>query len=195
MGDINTYKKTHMPKPLTEDSTGKPKQGIYVPKNPDKVVGGQVITRSSWEAKFARWCDDNPAVLEWGCEVCAIQYRNPGAVNLDACRQAGTSPLDPLNWPVHDYYPDFYVSIRSDEDEDGTDIKKILIEIKPKCQTERPIPPPVGAKLQEQKKFVNASKTYLTNVKKWEAATKWAAEHNMEFKVFTEVTLEKMGIL
>lgn len=197
MGNIETYKKTHRPKPLKEDAAakGKPHQGVFIPKHPEKVVGGEIITRSSWEMSFARWCDDNPSVIEWGCEVCAIQYRNPGAVNLDACRQSGASPLDPLNWPVHEYYPDFYVALRDDEDEDGTKVQKLLIEIKPHYQTERPIPPPPGAKLQEQKKFNEAAKTYLQNIKKWEAAIAWAKNHGMEFKVFTENTLQKMGII
>lgn len=194
MGDISTYKKTHAPQ-VNEEKSGKPKQGIYIPKHPEKVIGGEIITRSSWEMAFARWCDDNPAVIEWGSEACAIQYRNPGAVNLDACRQAGTSPLEPLNWPVHEYYPDFYIALRDDDDMDGTKVKKLLIEIKPLHQTERPIPPPVGAKLQEQKRFNDAAKTYLTNIKKWEAAIAWAKEHDMEFKVFTEVTLKKMAII
>ena len=197
MGNVETYKKTHRPKPLTEDkqSTGKPVSKIYIPKHPEKVIGGDIITRSSWEMSFARWCDDNPAVIEWGSEPCSIQYRNPGAVNLDACRESNVSPLDPLNWPVHDYYPDFYVMIRDDDDEDGTKVKRILIEIKPYYQTQRPVPPPPGAKLQEQKRFNEAVKTYLQNVKKWEAAIKWANEHNMLFEVFTENTLQKMGII
>jgi hypothetical protein len=197
MGNVETYKKTHRPKPLKEDAAakGKPHQGVFIPKHPEKVVGGEIITRSSWEMSFARWCDDNPSVIEWGCEVCAIQYRNPGAVNLDACRQSGASPLDPLNWPVHEYYPDFYVALRDEEDEDGTKVQKLLIEIKPHYQTERPVPPPPGAKLQEQKKFNEAAKTYLQNIKKWEAAIAWAKNHGMEFKVFTENTLQKMGII
>lgn len=194
MGDISTYKRTHPPK-MNEEKSGKPKQSIYMPDHPEKVIGGQIICRSSWESSFARWCDDNPAVIEWGCEVCAIQYRNPGAINLDACRKVGANPMDPLNWPVYEYYPDFYICIRDDDDEDGTKVKKLLIEIKPFCQTERPIAPPPGAKLQEQKRFNNAVKTYLQNVKKWEAATKWANEHGMDFHIFTEHTLKKMGIL
>ena len=193
--DIKTYKKTHRPKMTNEESSGKPHQGIYVPKNANKVIGGEIITRSSWEMAFARWCDDNPSVIEWGCETACIQYRNPAAVNLDACRQFNTSPLDPINWPVNNYYPDFYVMIRDEEDEDGTKVKKMLIEIKPLKQTERPIIPPAGATLQTQKRFNAEVKVYLQNMKKWEAAINWCKDHDMEFKVFTEVTLQKMGII
>ena len=197
MASVDTYKKTHKPRPVKEGATGKARshQTTYVPVYPEKVVGGEIITRSSWELAFAKWCDNNPAVTEWGSEPCAIQYRNPGAVNLDACRQAGVSPLDPMNWPVHNYYPDFYVAIRDDDDEDGTKVVKKLIEIKPLHETERPVPPPPGAKLQEQKKFNEAVKTYLQNIKKWEAAIVWAKEHGMSFDIFTEVTLQKMGII
>lgn len=196
MGNVQTYKRTHLPKPLTEDKqAGKPHQGVYVPKHPEKVIGGAVITRSGWEFAFARWCDDNPSVLEWGSEPCAIQYRNPGAVNMDACRKANVSPMDPLNWPINDYYPDFYVMLRTDDDTDGTDVVRLLIEIKPYAQTQRPVPPPTGAKLQEQKRFVEEVKTFLQNTKKWEAATVWAKDHNMDFKVFTENELQKMGVM
>ena len=193
--DQSTYKKTHRPNMTNEEKSGKPHQGVYIPKHPEKVVGGEIIARSSWEMAFARWCDASLSVIEWGSEVCAIQYRNPAAVDLDACRRVGASPLDINNWPIHNYYPDFYCCMRSDEDLDGTDVKKLLIEIKPLYQTERPIPPVAGAKLQELKRFNEATKTYLQNIKKWEAAIEWCKLHDMEFKVFTEVTLQKMGII
>ena len=90
--DQSTYKKTHRPNMTNEEKSGKPHQGVYIPKHPEKVVGGEIIARSSWEMAFARWCDDSPSVIEWGSEVCAIQYRNPAAVDLDACRRVGASP-------------------------------------------------------------------------------------------------------
>lgn len=193
--DTNTYKRTHKPKPISENDKGKPHQGIYVPKNPDKVIGGEIIYRSGWECAFARWCDDNPAVIEWGCETVAIQYRNPSCVDFDACRKYGANPQDPCNWPIHNYYPDFYIAIRTDDDVDGTDVKKYLIEIKPKHQTERPVAPPPGAKLNVQKKYVNDVKTYLQNIKKWEAAIDWCKHRGIEFKVYTESTLQSIGII
>lgn len=193
--NTEAYKKSHRPQMTNEEKSGKPHQAIYLPKHPDKVVGGEIITRSGWEMSFARWCDDNPSVIEWGSEPCCIQYRNPAGVDLDACRKYNASPLDPANWPICNYYPDFYIVLRSDEDVDGTDVKKLLIEIKPLHQTQRPVPPPVGAKLQEQKRFNDAARTYMQNVKKWEAAIEWCKNHDMEFVVYTEVTLEKLGII
>ena len=192
MADSNNYKKSHPPKMVNENDSGKPKQGIYKPKHPDKVIGGQIIYRSSWEASFARWCDDNPNVLEWGGEPTSIQYRNPAGVDFDACRKTGSDPNNPYNWPVNNYYPDFYVKLR---DADTDEEHNLIIEIKPKSQTERPVAPPPGAKLQEQKKYVNAVKTYLQNLKKWEAAIEWCKPRGFEFKVYTEVTLQSMGII
>lgn len=192
MAGSTTYKRAHPPKMMVENESGKPKQGIYVPKHPEKVVGGEIICRSGWEMSFARWCDDNPNVLEWGGEPTSIQYRNPAGVDFDACKKTGANPADPYNWPINNYYPDFYVKLR---DPDTDDEKNLMIEIKPKYQTERPVAPPTGAKLQEQKKYVTAVKTYLQNIKKWEAAINWCKPRGFEFCVYTECTLEKMGIL
>ena len=38
-------------------------------------------------------------------------------------------------------------------------------------------------------------KTYLQNKAKWEAAIRWCNEKGFDFKVYTEDTLEKMGII
>ena len=51
------------------------------------------------------------------------------------------------------------------------------------------------AKLQEQKRFNEAARTYLQNDAKWKAAIAWCQDRGIEFKVFTEVTLQKMGII
>ena len=77
MANVETYKKTHKPRPVKEGATGKARshQSTYIPVYPEKVVGGEIITRSSWELAFAKWCDNNPSVIEWGSEPCAIQYR------------------------------------------------------------------------------------------------------------------------
>jgi hypothetical protein len=189
--DTSDYKRVHRPHAISEKS-GKPHQGIYVPKNPEKIVGGEIITRSSWETSFARWCDDNPDVVEWGCETIKIQYRNPAAVDFDACRKSGADPADPKNWPIHNYYPDFYIKIVNDSD--NTE-KRMMIEIKPKYQTERPIPPPPGAKLKDIKRYNELARVYAQNVKKWEAAKSWCDSHDIEFQVFTEVTLQNIGVL
>ena len=35
----------------------------------------------------------------------------------------------------------------------------------------------------------------MQNVKKWEAAIEWCKNHDMEFVVYTEITLQKLGII
>jgi hypothetical protein len=52
--------------------------GFYQIMNPDKYVGKKVPHfRSSWEHTFMRFCDTNPAVLQWASEAIHIPYRNP----------------------------------------------------------------------------------------------------------------------
>jgi hypothetical protein len=53
-------------------------KGIFLPKNPSKVIGkGAIKYRSSWEQVFMNFCDNNPNVVNWGSEVLRIPYRNP----------------------------------------------------------------------------------------------------------------------
>jgi hypothetical protein len=53
-------------------------KGIFVPKNPSKVIGkGSIKYRSSWEQVFMNFCDNNPSVVNWGSEVLRIPYYNP----------------------------------------------------------------------------------------------------------------------
>jgi hypothetical protein len=107
--NTQTYKKAHPPKPVLENESGKPHQGVYIPDHPEKVIGGEIIYRSGWELAFAQWCDRNPSVVQWGGEPMCVQYRNPAGVDFDACKKFGANPQDPMNWPVANYYPDFYV--------------------------------------------------------------------------------------
>ena len=52
--------------------------GFYEILNPDKYVGKKTPHyRSSWEHSFMRFCDNNPAVLQWASEAVHIPYRNP----------------------------------------------------------------------------------------------------------------------
>lgn len=52
--------------------------GLYQILNADKYVGKKVPHfRSSWEHSFMRFCDENPAVLQWASEAIHIPYKNP----------------------------------------------------------------------------------------------------------------------
>jgi hypothetical protein len=52
--------------------------GFYQLLNPGKYVGKKTPHyRSGWEHTFMRFCDTNPAVLQWASEAVHIPHRNP----------------------------------------------------------------------------------------------------------------------
>ena len=85
----------------------------YKPIFPEKYAGDptNIIMRSSWETKFAIWCDTNPSIIKWSSEQTIIPY------------------VSPLDNRVHRYFVDFKIQTRG---------KTYLIEIKPEAQTRPP---------------------------------------------------------
>ena len=90
----------------------------YKPEYPEKYKGdsNNIICRSSWERRFARYCDRNRNILEWGSEEVIVPYRSP------------------IDNRYHRYFPDFYIKVR----ESNSKIKKMIIEIKPYKQCIEP---------------------------------------------------------
>jgi len=141
-------------------------KGKYQPSYPKKYKGDptNIIYRSLWERKFMVYCDTNEKILEWGSEEIALPYRSP------------------IDRKIHRYFPDFYIKVL----ESSGQIKKYLIEIKPKKQT---IPPP---KPQRQTKgYIYEAYEYAKNQAKWEAAREFCKDRNWDFKVLTE---DELGI-
>jgi len=140
-------------------------QGKFSPKNYQKYKGDptNIFYRSSWELVFMKYCDENSNVLEWGSEEIVIPYRSP------------------LDNRYHRYFVDFYIKVR----EKTGDVKKYLIEIKPKKQVIGPIQNP-KRKTQHWKKSVFE---YAKNTAKWEAAKEWCEDRMMTFKILTEEDL------
>jgi hypothetical protein len=141
---------------------GKYNQGRFHPQNPEKYKGdhNNIIYRSSWEIKFMRYCDRNPSVLEWGSEEFFIPY------------------LDPTTNKVRRYFPDFFIKVKTSKGE----IKRYIIEVKPKRQT---IPPQQTPK-KRKKTFINEVMTYEKNIAKWKAAKEFCEDRKLEFKIITE---------
>ena len=141
-------------------------KGRYNPVNPKKYKGNpqNIIYRSLWERKFMVYCDTNDKVLEWGSEEIIIPY------------------ISPWDSKVHRYFPDFYIKVK----QSSGDLKKFIIEVKPKKQT-RP-PKPVERKT---KRWIKEVRTFGINEAKWKHATKWCKDNDMEFKILTE---EELGI-
>ncbi len=182
----SNYKSWHKPN-LSENS--RTSQGYYRVQNRSKYVGDAnlVVYRSSWEMKFAKWCDYSPSVLRWSSEPIKIPYYDRVS-RLDECKKNGLDPNNPKNWKVRNYFTDFWLEI--DKGEGITE--KWFIEIKPANKLKKPIPPAPNAKLKDIKRFNMLAKEYLINEGKFAALNSWAKKHNMKFFVFTEKTLAKI---
>jgi len=139
-------------------------KGKYSPTNPKKYKGdaNNVIYRSLWERRFMKYCDTNVNILEWGSEEVIVGY---------------ISPLD--NRP-HRYFPDFYIKVK----ESTGQIKKYLIEIKPKKQTVEP-----EKKKRVTKGYLYEVMEYAKNQAKWSAARNFCKDNGWEFKILTEAEL------
>lgn len=141
-------------------------KGKYKPSYPKKYKGDptNIIYRSLWERKFCKYCDTNEKILEWGSEEIALPYRSP------------------IDNRVHRYFPDFYIKVL----ESSGQIKKYLIEIKPKRQTAPPTKPQ-----RQTKKYLYEAYEYAKNQAKWRAAKEFCEDRQWEFKVLTE---DELGI-
>lgn len=67
--------------------------------------------------------------------------------------------------------------------------KTLLVEIKPDKETR----PPVGQK--RTKRYISEGLTYVKNMNKWKAANEFAKDRGWEFQIWTEHTLNSMGIM
>ena len=133
----------------------------YTPVNPQKYAGDPTVIfmRSSWETRFALWCDHNPNVVKWVSEEIVIPYRCP------------------TDNKIHRYFVDFKIQIK---DKDGN-IKTYLIEVKPSKQLN---PPEYPGK--RTKRYLVESAMFVKNQAKWAAARSYAADRKWEFKIITE---------
>jgi hypothetical protein len=136
-------------------------KGKYQPSYPKKYKGDatNIIYRSLWERKFMKYCDLNENILEWGSEEIALPYRSP------------------VDNRVHRYFPDFYIKVK----ESTGQVKKYLIEIKPKKQTVEP-----QVQKRKTKQYIYEVVEYAKNQAKWEAAKEFCEDRQWVFKVLTE---------
>lgn len=139
-------------------------KGKFKPKNPQKYKGDptNIVYRSSWELKLMFRLDDDPSVVSWGSEEIVIPY------------------ISPIDGKVHRYFVDFIVTRINSKGIKNT----ILIEVKPKSQTQ---PPKVPAK--KTKKYLNEVFTWGVNEAKWKYATEYCKDRGWEFVIMTEVEL------
>jgi len=140
-------------------------KGYFKPKNPAKYKGNptNIIYRSSWELKLMDYLDKHPDVIQWSSEEFCIPYRSP------------------VDNRIHRYFPDFCVRKKN---KDGV-IETVVIEVKPKSQTQEPKKP---AKVN--KRYINEVFTWGINSAKWKAAQEFCADRNWTFQIFTEQELK-----
>ncbi len=136
-------------------------KGNFKPKNPTKYFGGDpsaITYRSSWEFTCMQTFDENPMILGWGSETCAIPYMNPFTRRQTV------------------YIPDFVVVY---EDRNGKKHAE-MIEVKPAKE----VP---GMVNEGAKKLSPRDKAaQLLNMAKWEAANRFCKKRGMQFRVLTE---------
>jgi hypothetical protein len=135
--------------------------GRFIPKNPQKYVGDytNIIYRSTWEVKVMTWLDKNQDVISWASEELTIPY------------------ISPVDGKRHKYFPDFVVKVRTKENK----LRTIMIEVKPKKQTQEPV-----KKKRVTKQYLQEVAIYSVNKAKWHAANEFCLDRGWEFKIFTE---------
>lgn len=136
------------------------KSGRFYPKNPQKYSGdpNNIIYRSLLERNLMSYFDKNPNILKWASEEIFISYYNQ------------------LDQKHHRYFPDFIIEYI----DKNTQVKKMLIEVKPYLQTIEPKPK------KNKKTMLFETTTWITNNAKWSAAREWCSKNNIEFKILTE---------
>lgn len=139
----------------------------YYPKDLSKYDGPRrvVICRSNWERGVCLWCEKTDDVVKWSSESVPIPYR----ISIDRTRK------------VRRYYVDFKIKFRSGA--------ILIVEVKPEKQTKPP------KRKKRDRIFMQEAVRWATNCSKWQAAHDFARSQGWIFQIWTERTLEKMGII
>ncbi len=142
------------------------RQGYYQLINSSKYIGdpSKIIFRSSWEKRFATYCDVNERVVAWSSEPFQIPY------------------LHPVEGVTKPYNIDFYVKIKSGNNE----IKEFIVEVKPSKQLKPPVQPSGRITEKRMSDYTLQMTTYLTNLAKFHAAREYAKTRGWEFVIVTE---------
>jgi hypothetical protein len=168
---------------------GNYKQGLFVPKNKDKVIRlnnqGGLFYRSGLELKIMTWLDANEMVTRWNSEGIKIPYQLTHFDNND------------ITLKQHCYYPDFYYEMTKKDGE----VKKVVMEVKPMKEyqnvillQEKKLQMPINATIKKLKNFEYDLKMAQKNLAKWETMIKYCKMKGWEFIILTEEHLKKYGI-
>lgn len=145
-------------KHLKPTKSGRYQQGYIKPETCKKlfpsISNEPIIYRSSYEYKFIVWLENDKRVKHWGSECFCIPYMF-------------------VDGTTHRYYPDYFVEMT-----DGT---KMVVEIKPYNQTQKPV-----------NENCWAFKEYTRNKCKWKAAMEFCKSKGYVFKILTEKTIKQL---
>lgn len=138
------------------------KQGIYEVKNKERYLGNKNPRYlSSYELEVFKALDRNPNVIGWGAEIVIVPYYS--SVKQRQAR----------------YIVDVFLHYK---DGKTGDEKKLLIEIKPSKDLEKP----QRTRRKKEETFIQESLTYVTNREKWMAAYEYAKARGWEFTIWCE---------
>ena len=107
-----------------------------------------------------------------------------GDVDKIIMRSTWERKFDKVNGKIHNYYVDFFVKLTTKNGE----IKKLAVEVKPKCETEPPKVPKRKTQ-KSQQNYLTECLTYQRNKDKWESAQEWCKKNGFEFVILTEYEL------
>ena len=138
-------------------------QGFFKPKHPEKYKGDptNIVYRSGWELRLMSYFDVHSDVIWWSSEERIIPYRSP------------------VDNRVHRYFPDFLVYLKTRNGKNET----VLIEVKPKAQTQ---PPKAKAAGKNSKRYLTEVMTWGVNEAKWKAAEDYCKDRGWRFMIMTE---------
>ena len=134
-----------------------------VNKSKYKVDYTNIIFRSSWEKIVFKYCDLNPAVMQWSSEEFFVPYKSP------------------FDGKFHRYFPDIWLKYKN---KDGI-ITQSLLEIKPKKYTQAPRKPK-----RVTKDWKYTTEQYIINKAKWDATEIYCKKKGYKFSVITEDVLK-----
>lgn len=134
-------------------------KGIYLPKNPEKLLKrGDITYRSGWEWQVMAYLDQHPWVIGWASEPVSISYQNP------------------LTQKWSFYWPDFIVSFG--QPNNGRRWAEMW-EVKPKKEDPR-----FEGRVDRHSRAAQA-----VNAAKWKAAAIYCSKNRLKFRVLTELEL------
>lgn len=153
---------THNIKELKPKKNGRYKQGYINPKGCKKLFESQA---------------NKPIIFRSSYERKFIQWLERSKQVVRWGSECVSIPyVSPLDGKTHTYYPDYIMELN-----DGV---VVLVEIKPRHET---VPPQPGVPKDSYQWT-----TYVKNKAKWEAAIEFCKRNNMKFKIFTEVTIDRL---